>query len=256
MINLVSNAVKYNREGGSVIIKTELQQAIDPANAFVRISVSDTGPGINPELLEKLFMPFERIGAEKTGIEGTGLGLMVAKKLMDAMGGRVGVESVPGEGSTFWIELPQSEDQGSVDSHTEYRSAAQTMLSENIRTILYIEDNASNTELVEQILLDQRPSIHLVSSTKGAQAVPLSIEYAPDLILLDLDLPDMNGFEVINLLLAEEKTKEIPVVVVSADAMAHQIERLMKAGAKDYLTKPLDIRAFLQVVDEYVGSAK
>ena len=256
LINLVSNAVKYNREGGSVIIKTELQQAIDPANAFVRISVSDTGPGINPELLEKLFMPFERIGAEKTGIEGTGLGLMVAKKLMDAMGGRVGVESVPGEGSTFWIELPQSEDQGSVDSHTEYRSAAQTMLSENIRTILYIEDNASNTELVEQILLDQRPSIHLVSSTKGAQAVPLSIEYAPDLILLDLDLPDMNGFEVINLLLAEEKTKEIPVVVVSADAMAHQIERLMKAGAKDYLTKPLDIRAFLQVVDEYIGSVK
>ena len=198
-------------------------------------------------------MPFERIGAEKTGIEGTGLGLMVVEKLMNAMGGSVGVESVPGEGSTFWIELPHVADQETEAGQTEHRSLPHTMINEKSGTILYIEDNASNTELVEQILLDQRPSIHLVSSTKGAQTVPLSIEYAPDLILLDLDLPDMQGFEVIRLLQAEEKTMAIPVVVVSADAMAHQIEKLMNAGAKDYLTKPLDIMAFLQVVDEWVG---
>ena len=253
LLNLVNNAVKYNREGGSVVIKTEFQQATTPAMSFVRISVSDTGPGINPEKFEKLFMPFERIGAEKTGIEGTGLGLMVVKKLMDAMGGRVWVESVPGAGSTFWIELPHSEDLDPAAEQTEYSSAALAVKTKKIGTILYIEDNASNTELVEQILVDQRPSIHFVCSTKGAQAVPLAIEYAPDLILLDLDLPDMKGFEVIKQLQTVEKTKGIPVVVVSADAMVHQIEKLMKAGAKDYLTKPLDIMAFLQVVDEWVG---
>jgi CheY-like chemotaxis protein len=256
LLNLINNAVKYNREGGSVVIKTELQRAVAPAMSFVRISVSDSGSGINPEMIEKLFMPFERIGAEKTSIEGTGLGLMVVKGLMDAMGGHVGVESVPGEGSTFWIELPHVADQETEAGQTEQRSLPHTMINEKSGTILYLEDNASNTELVEQILLDHRPYIHFVSSTKGAQTVPLSIKYAPDLILLDLDLPDMQGFEVIRLLHAEEKTMAIPVVVVSADAMAHQIEKLMKAGAKDYLTKPLDIMAFLLVVDDWVGSTK
>ena len=256
LINLFNNAVKYNREGGSVMIKTELQPVIAPAIAFVRISVSDTGPGINPEFIGKLFMPFERIGAEKTGIEGTGLGLMVVKKLMDAMGGSVGVESVPGEGSTFWIELPYIEVQEISSEQSEYSSVTPTIISEKTRTILYIEDNASNTELVEQILVNHRPFIQLVSSKKGGQAVPLAIENAPDLILLDLDLPDVQGFEVIKLLQAEEKTMAIPVVVISADAMPQQIEKLMIAGAKDYLTKPLDIRVFLQVVDEWMGSAK
>ena len=256
LLNLINNAVKYNREGGSVVIKTELQRAVAPAMSFVRISVSDSGSGINPEMIEKLFMPFERIGAEKTSIEGTGLGLMVVKGLMDAMGGHVGVESVPGEGSTFWIELPHVADQETEAGQTEQRSLPHTMINEKSGTILYLEDNASNTELVEQILLEHRPSIHFVSSTKGAQTVPLSIEYAPELILLDLDLPDMQGLEVIKLLQAEEKTMAIPVVIVSADAMAHQIEKLMKAGAKDYLTKPLDIMAFLLVVDDWVGSTK
>ncbi|MCX6269095.1 MAG: ATP-binding protein [Bacteroidetes bacterium] len=251
LLNLINNAVKYNREGGSVVIKTELQQAIAPA--FVRISVSDTGCGINPELIKKLFMPFERIGAEKTVIEGTGLGLMVVKKLVDAMDGHVGVESVPGEGSTFWIELPHINDQEAESGRAEYQAATQSMMSEKTGTILYIEDNASNTELVEQILLDHRPSIHFMTSAKGAQAVPLAIKHTPALILLDLDLPDMQGFEVMRLLQADEKTMTIPVVIVSADAMAHQIDKLMNAGANDYLTKPLDIRAFLQVVDEWMG---
>jgi signal transduction histidine kinase/CheY-like chemotaxis protein len=256
LINLISNAIKYNREGGSVMIKTELQPGIAQGISFVRISVSDTGPGINPELIEKLFMPFERIGAEKTGVEGTGLGLMVVKKLMDIMGGRAGVESVSGEGSTFWIELPHIAGHESALGQTEHRSLHHVMKTQKSGTILYIEDNASNTDLVEQILLDYRPFIRFVSSTKGAQTVPLAIKHTPDLILLDLDLPDMKGFEVIRLLQGEEKTRAIPVVVVSADAMAHQIEILMNAGSKDYLTKPLDIRTFLKVVDEWMEGTK
>ncbi len=252
LLNLTSNAIKYNREGGSVIIKTELKQTIIPEISLVRISVSDTGHGINPEDIEKLFLPFERIGAEKTGIEGTGLGLMVVKKLMDAMGGCVGIESVPGEGSNFWIELPHFAEKEIEPERTEQRSEHQEMKTEKAGTILYIEDNASNNELVEQILLTLRPSIHLVSSTKGAQTVSLAIEYTPDLILLDLDLPDVHGYEVLRLLQAEEKTKEIPVVIISADAMPKQIEKLMKAGSKDYLTKPLDVILFLQMVDVWV----
>jgi PAS domain S-box-containing protein len=256
LLNLINNAIKYNNEGGSVTIKTEIRQAIALEMSLVRISVSDTGGGINPENIEKLFMPFERIGAEKTGIEGTGLGLMVVKKLMNAMGGSVGVESVPGEGSTFWIELPHSEDQETEAWQTEQKSLSHAMINEKTGTILYVEDNASNTELVEQILLDHRPSIHFVNTTKGAQAVSLAIENSPDLILLDLDLPDLQGYEVIKFLQAEEKTRNIPVVVISADAMPRQIEKLMNAGSKDYLNKPLDIRTFLAVVDEWVGSAK
>ena len=167
LLNLINNAVKYNREDGSVMIRTELKQAMHRDIDFVRISVSDTGPGINPEHIGKLFMPFERIGSEKSGIEGTGLGLMLVKQLMGAMGGRVGVESMPGKGSTFWVELPHISDQDTDTEQTERIAAQQTRVSEKNGTILYIEDNASNTDLVEQILNDHRPTIKLVSNTEG-----------------------------------------------------------------------------------------
>ena len=275
LLNLTSNAIKYNREGGSVTIKTALQPTDTDGNTQIRISISDTGNGIKPEDITKLFQPFERIGADKTKTEGTGLGLVVVKELIKAMNGAVGVESEVGVGSTFWIELPLTENMKTDKQQNEenitltadsvianiepgFKNENELLVRsaghEKTGTILYIEDNASNTELVEQILLNHRPAIHLVSHTNGAQAVSLAIKYAPDLILLDLDLPDIPGFEVIKLLQAVEKTKKIPVVVISADAMPHQIEKLMEAGSKDYLIKPLDIMAFWDVVDKWMGN--
>ena len=201
LLNLTSNAIKYNREGGSVTIKIALQPTDTDGNASVRISISDTGNGIKREDITKLFQPFGRIGADQTKTEGTGLGLVVVKELMKAMNGAVGVESEVGVGSTFWIELPLTENRKSDKKQniTDIKPGGESAIAnkepgfpgedellaripghEKTGTILYIEDNASNTELVEQILIDHRSSIHLVRSPNGAQAVPLAIEYAPD----------------------------------------------------------------------------
>jgi len=254
MLNLINNAVKYNHEGGSVIIKTELRQPEATGVSTVRISIHDTGTGINPEDLGKLFVPFERIGAEKTGTEGTGLGLALVKELMDAMGGSTGVESMPEEGSTFWIELPSVADMEIQTGRTKAASKHEAMTTEKAATILYIEDNISNAELVEGIIGSYRPAIRLVTSMFGKLAVGLATEHLPDLILLDLNLPDLEGIEVLANLHGDEKTTLIPVIIISADATPQQIEKLMDAGASDYLTKPLDIEMFLQVVDEWTGS--
>jgi len=251
LLNLLNNAIKYNSLGGSLIIKTEkLDQLGDIVP--VRISVSDTGLGIAEEDLPKLFSPFERIGAEKSATEGTGLGLTVVKKLTDALGGKTGVESKPGEGSTFWIELPNCEnglkkvEKSGILSKMEFNSDLRP------GKILYIEDNESNIELIEQIIFVHRSNIQLITNTYGKRAVDLAITHQPDLILLDLNLPDIYGAEVLELLKAEERTCSIPVVVISADAMPQQLESLISAGAKSYLTKPIDISIFLTTVDKYI----
>ncbi|MCX6276787.1 MAG: PAS domain S-box protein, partial [Bacteroidetes bacterium] len=250
LLNLIGNAVKYNSEGGSIIIKTELKNPDASGISMVRISICDTGSGIRDENLNRLFQPFERLGADKTETEGTGLGLMVVKKLMTAMGGVVGVQSITGAGTTFWIELPLTEVQ---NNQNERNTRASILKIPKTGTIIYIEDNASNIELVEEILSTERPGIRLITNIYGGEVVQLAIEYTPDLILLDLDLPDIPGTEVLRLLQAEEKSKTIPVVVISADAMPDQFEKLMNAGAVNYLTKPIDVVMFLRVVDEWVG---
>jgi PAS domain S-box-containing protein len=252
LLNLLNNSIKYNTLGGSVIIKTEMmginKYGINP----IRISISDTGLGISPENISKLFIPFERIGAEITEIEGSGLGLAVVKKLMDAMGGDFGVTSTLGAGSTFWIELPISESQLELIDKTTSFKGFENILTNKKGTILYIEDNASNIELVEQILISQRSGIRMITNINGRQAINSAIEYAPDLILLDLNLPDIHGSEVIKLLQAEVKTKAIPVVIISADGMQKQYQKLLTAGAKYYLSKPLDILKLLNVIDEFM----
>ena len=168
------------------------------------------------------------------------------------MGGTYGVESLPEKGSTFWIELPQAESQDDLLDKSEQMDNIAENTFEYGGTILYIEDNLSNIELIEQVLTNKRPGIKLINSTLGKQTIKLSIDYKPDLILLDLNLPDIDGAEVLKLILANDKTKNIPVVIISADGMQHQVDKLLKAGAKKYLTKPLDITLFLKVTDELI----
>jgi PAS domain S-box-containing protein len=244
LMNLVGNAVKYNRDEGQVRVSCE------PIDSTARIRVADTGPGIPPEKLDLLFQPFERLGAEQTAIEGTGLGLAVAKGLTEAMNGRIGVESHVDAGSTFWIDLPRA------PAPLEQQSEAVRVAPGQLPTsgvILYVEDNRSNVRLLER-LLARRPGIRLTTTATGHGALDLVRRERPDLILLDLHLPDLSGEEVLRRLWADPDTRRIPVAVLSADAMASQQQRLLATGAVAYLTKPLDLAKLLHLLDEQLAA--
>jgi PAS domain S-box-containing protein len=242
LLNLLSNAIKYNRPGGAVTL------ACTPSGAeTLRLAVTDTGPGIPPEGVAKLFVPFERLGAAETGIEGTGLGLALSKIFVDSMGGSIGVESTVGQGTTFWLDLSVAAAPGEAASRPEASSGEIALEECGERTVLYIEDNLSNVELVER-LLRRFPSFQLLSATRGEQGVQLARERLPDLILLDLHLPDIWGDEVLRRLRADPATHDIPVVMLSADATGDQVRRLLAAGARSYLTKPLDCQELLRTI--------
>jgi len=252
LLNLLNNAVKYNKPLGSITLEAYKIPAELPENETVRISITDTGIGISEHDIPKIFTPFERIGAQQTDIEGTGLGLAVVKKLMDTMGGVIGVDSKLGEGSTFWIQLQRVENQLNILINNDLINESNQTTNTKRGKILYIEDNSSNIELVEQILHFQRTEVQLISNMNGRQAVVLAIEFKPNLILLDLNLPDIHGSEVLTMLKTNPITKAIPVVVVSADAMQNQIKTVLQLGANHYLTKPLDVPDFLRVIDELI----
>ncbi|MBN2764942.1 MAG: PAS domain S-box protein [Paludibacteraceae bacterium] len=249
ILNLLSNAIKYNKPNGSVAVKCEKSGSVDT----VRILVSDTGVGIPAEFLSRVFDPFERIGSDKTGIEGTGLGLSVVQKLTTAQGGTVGVESVVGEGSVFWIELQSAVNlKRNVIAQIEKSTEVQALL--HTGTVLYVEDNESNIELIEHVIDSQRPGIRLVCERYGSKALSLALDIQPDLILLDMNLPDIHGSEVLKILKSNQSTHDIPVVVISADAMTSQVEKVMQSGAEAYLTKPLDIMRFIEILDMNTGN--
>jgi len=252
VLNIANNAIKYNKEGGTVLIKVTEKDPLPSGMVPIRISVIDDGVGISEENLIKVYTPFERIGADSTNIEGTGLGLAVVKELTVLMGGTYGVESELGKGSEFWIELPKTINELERVKQSGDLLAEVPVKENKSGCLLYIEDNISNVELVEEIIGSKRSNINLIVNTYGRNAVPLAKENKPRLILLDLNLPDMHGSEVMAMLMADPDTKNIPVVIVSADAMSKQLEKLMEMGATNYLTKPIEISAFLNIIDLYL----
>ena len=243
-MNLLSNAVKYNRDGGRVHVTCE-----DVPDGRIRIKVIDTGAGIPPEKMKLLFQPFERLDADQTAVEGTGLGLALSKALAEAMGGTLGVESEADRGSTFWVDLPRSEAPAEIAAAVPTRPDATGSDSGVTGTVLYIEDNISNRRLMER-LLARRPGVRLVGAADGQAGLDFARAERPDLILLDLHLPDMPGDDVLRRLWEDARTRAIPVAVLSADAAPSRAKRLIAAGASAYLNKPLDIDLVLQLLDE------
>jgi signal transduction histidine kinase/ActR/RegA family two-component response regulator len=248
LTNLVVNAIKYNRPEGEVTIEVEAA-----SEERIRISVTDTGMGIPEDAIGRLFVPFERLDAALSDVEGIGLGLALSRSLVEAMGGSIGVESTVGAGSRFWCELLSGEPAVVERARGEFPLLAIREYAEQ-RTLLYIEDTVTNVRLVEEILR-RRPSVRLDAAMLGELGLELARSRSPDLILLDLHLPDLGGEQVLERLRAEAATREIPVVVLSADATGRQREPLLAAGALDYLTKPIEVRALLEVIDRVLAPA-
>jgi CheY-like chemotaxis protein len=244
MLNLISNGIKYNREDGHVRIWFELVETVR-----LRINVTDIGLGIPHSRIAELFSPFERLGAEGLGIEGTGLGLALSKPLIEAMGGTISVVSEPGRGTTFTVQLDVVTE--APTSEKEKRTALDANGNGSpSKTILYIEDNLTNLKLLER-LLDRRPEIRLLSAMQGGIGVTLARTHRPDLILLDLNLPDMPGEEVLGRLRSDPRTAKVPVVVLTAEASSGQVKKLLDAGARAYLTKPLEVDRFFLTIDMF-----
>jgi PAS domain S-box-containing protein len=250
LLNLLSNAIKYNREGGGVKIEVQPEDA-----ERLRIGVTDTGPGIPAEHRAELFQPFNRLDAKNSEIEGTGIGLTITRNIVELMGGSVDVESEVGVGSSFWIELPleslpvsnYGHEQAAVDSAIPAQSGGAAE-----HTVLYIEDNPSNLKLVAQIL-SRRKHIKLLTAHAPELGIELALTHRPELILLDINMPGMDGYQVLEVFKAEASLKAIPVVAITANAMPRDIKRGKAAGFADYLTKPLDVARFLAVLDSNLG---
>jgi len=242
LINLVSNAIKYSHTGGDVWLHWTSRP-----DGYWRIRVRDAGIGIPAELQDRLFQPFERLGIDKSGVEGTGLGLALSKRLVELMDGQIGFESSPGVGSTFWVDMPSAAPLPNDKTAADFHDFSSVPAIDYSHLILYIEDNLTNYELVHQLLLEQT-SVKLISALQGSVGLDLARQHKPDLILLDLHLPDIEGEQVLTHLRADEATSAIPVIVISADATPIQIEHLMTIGANAYHTKPLNLPEFLATV--------
>jgi signal transduction histidine kinase/ActR/RegA family two-component response regulator len=252
LVNLISNAVKYNHRGGGITVSSRAEgtdQAV--------IVVSDTGPGLSPENIERIFIPFERLGAEQTAVEGTGIGLPLARALTRAMHGHLTASSFPGQGAAFTVSIPRAPDLALVPApglaSAPLAAAGAHLPAGASISVLYIEDNQANIEVVSRFLL-RRPTIALKSETSGQAGLESAARDLPDIILLDLHLPDLNGDQVLSDLKAEPATAAIPVVILSADASRGVIHRLLANGALTYLTKPIELAELGALLDTFAAA--
>jgi len=243
LLNLISNGIKFNRKGGGVEVGCDLL-----TENSLRIWVRDTGPGIEPEFLPHLFHPFERSAAVDGLFEGTGIGLVLAKRLTEAMGGTIGVETTFGSGSLFWVELPLAGQMEAIEAYQAAPTAPLPVPPARDRQLLYIEDNPANMRLVKKII-SGLGGVSLLCAESAEAGLQLVSSDLPHLILMDINLPGMDGFEALERLRGNPETADIPVVAVTASAMPDQVQRIMAAGFDDCLTKPINLQRFVAVVD-------
>ncbi len=245
LINLLSNAVKYNRPGGAVTVECKLA-----GSDAVAISVSDTGLGLAPEQIAQLFQPFNRLGREAGTVEGTGIGLVVSRQLVEMMGGRIEVQSTVGVGSRFGFEMRLSTAPRLDPALLEHAAPARRPLpaGKAQRTLLYVEDNPSNLELVAQIIA-RRPDLRLLAAVDGTQGIELARAHLPAVILMDINLPGISGIDAMKILHADPATRHIPIIALSANAMPHDVQKALAAGFSSYITKPFNVQQFVDTLD-------
>ena len=261
VFNLLSNAIKYSPPGSTVqVIYSAINSSNTNNSEGVRISVVDNGAGLSPELLSQLFQPFNRLGLQGTVSDGTGIGLVVTKRLVELMGGRIGVDSMVGSGSTFWFELltvPMPQELGSLAGRNLIIDAKQSASAQSLQhvaevprwTLLYVEDNPANLVLVEQIIA-RRTDITLITAVHGHEGIEIAKRYLPDVILMDLNLPGISGAGALKVLQADPVTAHIPVIAISANALARDISNGLAMGFREYLTKPINVIEFLAALDK------
>jgi PAS domain S-box-containing protein len=252
IINLLSNAIKYNQPNGKVVVDVDCPDGEER----VRISVRDTGAGLRPEMLKQLFQSFNRLGRETTTEEGTGIGLVMSKRLVEMMGGSIGVESTVGMGTVFWFDLSAAKAPTPAADHAGFSEIALAEIDQNagLRTLLYVEDNPANLDLVAQ-LIKRRPDLRLLSARDGNLGVQLARAHRPDVVLMDINLPGISGIEALKILREDATTAHIPVVALSANAMPRDIEKGLSAGFFRYLTKPIRVKEFMETLDAALEQA-
>jgi signal transduction histidine kinase/CheY-like chemotaxis protein len=245
LINLLYNAIKYNKPQGTVSVECSLAKPDS-----IRVSVRDTGAGLTPEQLAQLFQPFNRLGKEASAEEGTGIGLVVTKRLVGLMGGLIGADSVVGNGSTFWFELGLTTAPQLAAQEAGRAALARAQLPKDAgqRTLLYVEDNPANLELVEQ-LIARRTDLRMLSAAEGNLGIEFARAYQPDVILMDINLPGISGIAALKILRDDPATARIPIIALSANAVPRDISRALEAGFFDYLTKPIKVDQFMDALD-------